>query len=333
MDFLKKNWGLVLCTMIFIILTGFLAYMIFRETGNYKLAKAECEKLDGNFKKMNSTGWKVKCDASNRLENAIIAQGNEEKARSHYEKLRNELYRRYAVTTENLPENDNQAKEELARQLSILRSNVARKKIEWREETGGPGIFFIGLRDKSAPLAPDEYPLIFRQLQIYVKLVNHIISSDIKTVNFLTFPRQLKTEDSGDYTVTPVKLSVESNGAKLQNLVNSLTDDPNLLFFIRSMEFLVPDSQSSDGAYSEIVYRRSQHQNELSANQGGGRRGTPGMNPSRLRAPIGGSSSLKEEDLVAEAPKRQDFLVFNTPVVIRLVLNLDLMEFKNPSAE
>lgn len=362
MDFIKKNWGLLLCALLFLAAVVFL---IVRTMG-YQSAVQEVEKQIQNdqswFKTVNKSGWKVTPDKQGRLENAAIAKANKEAAEGHYAELKANLARRFNFIP-TLPANSVQAQEMLNRKLHELAEFVlVEHKINWipgdtsgqsANRGGGGSAFaaaqprgvggrFTNLAHQSTPLAEKDFEPIFRQLMVYEKLIRHIAAADIKVVHELTFPRWLTTEDAGDYTITPILLTVEGETANIQKLVNNLTNDPTMLFFIRSMQLFAPSSTQEITEYMDIAVERRKALNEqqssiFNGNQQSGDNNNRGSNPYGGRSDgsvtvSGGANGTNrtytEDQLVAEEPKRQDYLVFRTPRVVRVSLNLDLLEYK-----
>ena len=340
MDFIKKNWGLVLCSAIFLAVVGFLGVMIYSERQKYNASEKAISTLDGNFSKMNKAGWKV----DRKRENAIVAEKNADVAKGHYDDIVRKLFEHSAFELPELPENYITAQERLDSELRAMQVEVLREKINWQEavmdsSTRRPGGRFIALSKQATPIPNADFPAIFRQMLIYKKLVSHIIGANIKTVNAVSFPRWLKTEDAGEYTITPVIISVESDLKNIQKLVNGLTNDATMLFVIRSMNFSVPNTadDSGRGSFNEAAVEQGQlvdeknreRLSEMGGQPGGGdfsRRS--GMSSRTQSGRIGGRN---EDGLVEEEPKRQDYLVLRSPYIVRLDLNLDLLEYKNPS--
>ena len=93
MEFLKKNWGLLLCTIVFVALMVYQVMQIANYRKEYTENESKVEQDAKWFKEMNSSGWKILPDGE-RLENALIAKDNEEKAVGHSDDLFKQLLRR-----------------------------------------------------------------------------------------------------------------------------------------------------------------------------------------------------------------------------------------------
>lgn len=358
MEFLKKNWGLLLCVVVFIALMVFQMMQILKYQKEYASNESKVEEADKWFKTMNSAGWKVTPNADNVLENAQIAMENKEIAVGHSEEIQRQLVKRYSFKPV-LPNNYVQAQEELDRRLSIITDYLlVQNKIQWNCGTPIGGRFYT-LAQQPEPIPQSDFKNIFRQLMIYEKLLRHIVSSGAKAIDTLEFPRWLVTEEESDYTITPIIISVEADAETIQKLVNNLSYDPTMLIFIRNMDFQVPASANPAEEYLDVVIQRRSELDQvlaakLSAAQGnndrmGGMGGMgAGMGPmgdmgmGRNRGlggmdsmGMGSSATAQNIDaayLVHEDDKRQNYLIFRTPRLIQLNLTLDLLEYKEPES-
>lgn len=432
MEFLKKNWGLLLCAVVFTALMVYQLLQIRKYQKEYADNQSKVEQAKSTINSMNSDGWKILPDSGdNQLKNAADADANRQTAENRNEEIREQLLKNYSIhlfeqtkfytmlakaqnggqninpdtldgrqnqatgssvdpamvlqravgndeiarkvfdqvfalpvkTSMILPADDTQAKGKLDQRLSRLDKYIWDNKIEWG--FGSPtNCYLYSLKESSQRLLPADFPAIFRQLLIYENLVQHIVSSGVKTVNTLEFPRGLATtEMESNLTVTPIILSVVGDETCIQQLVNNLSFDPNMLFVIRNMDFTLPADNTStnrndgDAEFNKIVYEKLTALNTLKANKeknnndfmtGGGRMGGMGgmpvmstMDDMMPRASGGfggnmGSTTVQNRDpnlMFYEPPKRQDYLVFHTPRKIQLNLTIDLLEFISSEEE
>ena len=329
MNFIKKNWALLLCAFVFLVLMGVLGFLIFSESKKFAASEAAIAKLEKNFNDMNKWQGGIRIDS--KRQNAVIAESNAEIAKNHYDEVAREIYKRYSFEVGVLPPSSSAAQESIRRVLESINRDIVKNKIIWREQRGLPGDFFIELCEQPTPIPEADFPAIFRQLQIYKKLVNHVIAAKIKVVNTIKFPRQLTLETSGDYTITPIIISVESEHQNIQNLVNHLSADQTMLMFIRSIGFSTPAANTPGGEFNRIV---SEKTSAIASDIMGGSAGSAqdGMGSRSARSSSSaGDSNRDKAGYVEENAKRQDFLVFRSPYIVRIDLNLDLIEFKNPT--
>ena len=359
MDFLKKNWGLLVCTIVFLGLMVFQSLQIMKYQKEYAASEAKVASDESWFKTMNSSGWKVTPNANNVLENAEIAMANKEVAVGHSEELRRQLVKRFSFNPA-VPRTFTEAQEELDRRLGLLTDYLlVQNKIQWN--CGIIGGRFATLAQSPDPIPASDFPKIFRQLMIYEKLIHLIVSSGVKSIDNLEFPRWLMTEEESEYTITPVTLSVTADTQTIQRLVNNLSFDPNMLFVIRNMDFFVPASAAPAEEFFDIVIQRRNEldqvlQAKLSAAQGnnnmnggmmgmngmgmagtgmndmGGRRGMMNAMDGMGMGTNARGQNIDPMQLVSEAPKRQDYLIFRTPRLIQLNLTLDLLEYLAPES-
>lgn len=356
MDFVKKNWGLLACTLIFVVILTIITVKIVGNRSEFAASEKKLKDDKAWFERVRKDGWEVQPNENGQYENVSIANDNRDIADSHYTDLKKILFNRFSFKPA-LPQNSVQAQEMLDRKLAeLVDYAIVQNKITWR-----PGILggrFRELATQDMPIKRDDFPVIFRQLLIYDKLIRLIVASKIKTVDILEFPNWLTIEDGEEYTTTPVIISVEADSKTIQDFVNNLVRDPNMLAFIRSMEFEAPSASAPLEEYWPVVLeRQAALMAEKSAILGAGASGTgfggaapveDGNSGSRRRASrrrnaetaassmssFSGISSdmltrqIDESFLVPVEPQRQNFLVFKTPRTIRLNLNLDIIEFK-----
>ncbi len=362
MEFLKKNWGLLICAIVFIALMVFQMMQIMKYQKEFAANESTVEEADKWFKQMNSAGWKVTPNENNVLENAEIAMANKEMAVGHSEEIQRQLIKRYSFRP-TLPANYVQAQEELDRRLSIITDYLlVQNKIQWNCGTPIGGLFY-SLAQQPEPIPQSDFPNIFRQLMVYERLLHHIVGAGVKNIYTLEFPRGLVSEEEGNYTITPIIISVEADAATIQKLVNNLSYDNTMLLFIRNMDFSVPASTVPAEEYFDVVLQRRAELDQVMAaklsaasgnndhmggmGMGGAGMGNMGMDmgmgmgTGRNRSMGGGmmdsmsgsgQNIINEAFLVHEDPKRQDYLVFRTPRMLQLNLTLDLLEYKEPES-
>jgi hypothetical protein len=356
MEFIKKNWGLLICIVIFLAGVVYLAIKIAEKNDEFEKSEAKIKEHKAWFQKVNSDGWRVKAADGNRLENVATAQKNKTTAEAHLADIKNELVRKYSFKPE-VPRNDADAKDRLGRRLKTLASLVISNKVIWESEYMGGEL--NTLATQSERINPEDFNAIFRQLEIYDRITRDIVAAGLPEVTHLSFPRKWGVEENGDYTITPVLVGVIGTPEALQKFVNTLTNDERMLCIIRNMEFSLPGNSAED-EFNEIVMGNNQEKEQLSltstgkdsSRENGGLRASGSRRSSRkstqtpaavsrssrssrnsnsMNSPegmIGGlSGNINEEDLVPEDPKRQDYLVFKSPRMLELRLNLDIIEY------
>ena len=360
MEFIKKNWGLLICIIVFIAGVIYLAIKIAGKNAEYAASEQKVAAHKAWFQKVNSDGWRITADDNNRLENTAIAQKNQATAEAHLKDIRSELIRRYSFNPE-IPRNDADAKNRLNKRLRALESLVIKNKVLWESENMGGALHDLAVQ--SDRINPEDFKAVFRQLEIYERMTRDIVESGIKEVTHLSFPRKWSVEENGDYTITPVLVGVTATPEVLQKFVNTLADDKRMLSIIRSIEFL-PAGENNEEIFNDIVMENQQESTQLNQNfdekqKDGAMLGSStrtSRRSSRSDAAMGVSSrssrrssaspamdapgsmgglngSYNEEDLVKEDPKRQDYLVFRTPRSLELRLNLDVIEYVDTEAE
>lgn len=357
MEFLKKNWGLLLCAVVFV---GVMIYQLSKITAYqaaYKASEAKITEAQNWFNTIRSEGLKILPEENGLLKNAEIADVNMALAESHSKQLHNQLRRDFAIPEDpslNLQDiTSDKVKELLGDRIQSLMDEAAANGIQWVKIPIADGLFDTIARERQ--IAPIKFKLIFRQLYVYEHVIRLIARSGVKQVNTVEFPRGLALDSNeADYTLTPIILSVEASPQIIQTLVNNITQDPNMFFIIRNMSFVAVQnnlsSESPELVFSNIVTQK--HSRLAKAQQdvyggngvagmgGSDRPGNGGremmgadMGVGYSRAPgssgTGASRPRDENWMVPEDARRQDYLIFRNPQrAIQLNLTLDLLEFK-----
>ena len=368
MDLIKKNWGILLCALVFLVALSFLLYRTFQYSKAYEESKQAVETQQQWFDALNKDGWRVTKGNNGELENAIIAEQNRQIAVGHYDNMKMELYKRFSFNPE-IPQNSTRAADLLDSKLSqITNLALVTYKMNFLDTIGGR---LAEINEGIEPLVEEDFKPIFRQLMIYEQLIYHLGRAGVKTVTLLDFPRSLQVEEDGDHTITPITLSFEAPSQVVQTLVNNLTNDRHMLFFLRNIsieattigqpqlefsqiallrrqilenkkaERLSPRAGAQDGmtgGRGENVRSSRRRNSEMSGTGRSSRRakraerreGVGMRRSSSAMEGLRGLMNIDEALLAWEDPKRQDNLIFRTPRSIAVELTLDLIEFNAP---
>ncbi|GEM_PF-4217255 len=267
MDFLKKNWGFVLCAIAFLVALGYLLVKTRGYVKEYNQGVASVEEERNWFKTLNSDGYRVKKDANGELENAVLAENNKDLAVGHYNNLISELYRRFCFEPE-IPANSTRAGEMLDQKLSQITEMVlVDYKMDFADTIGGK---LADINQGTEPLNARDFKPIFRQLMIYDEIVKHLGRAGIKVVTKLDFPRSLQVEEGTGYTITPIVLSVQGDSKTIQTLLNNMTNDRHMLFFIRNLSFYAVNAENPTMEYTQAAVIRKQYLDTKKAERLGG---------------------------------------------------------------
>jgi len=269
MYFIKKNWGLLLSAVIFLAVVGYLCVRMFGERSKYNAAVSQRNGVESWFKQVNSDGWKILGSKENRLENAEMAKYNKDVAVGHYTQIQQNLLEQFSFRP-NLPNTSSEAQDWLADKVDELNDYaLIQNKMSW----GDVGGRFNELAEQTQPIQQSDFPAVFRQLMIYERLIRHLALAGVKVVDDLYFPRWLATEDAGDYTVTPIVMAIQADATTIQTLVNNLTKDPTMLFFVRNMKFSAIAEDTPAEEYNAVVLERSDAATQRTQARMGGRGG------------------------------------------------------------
>ena len=124
MFFIKKNLGLLLCGLIFLVVVIMLTYrIIFVERKKYDAAVANLLSTENWFKQVNSDGWKILGSKEGNLENAQTARYNKDVAVGHYADIQRQLIENYSFIPQ-LPNTSSEAQDWLADKVDELTEYV-----------------------------------------------------------------------------------------------------------------------------------------------------------------------------------------------------------------
>ena len=293
MDLIKKNWGILLCTLVFLVALSFLLFRTFQYSKAYDESKKEIESQQAWFDTLNKDGWRVTKGNNGELENAIIAEQNRQIAVGHYNNLKMELYKRFSFEPE-IPQNSTRAADLLDTKLSqITDLALVTYKMDFQDTIGGK---LAEINEGIEPLVEEDFKPIFRQLMIYEQLVNHLGRAGVKTVSLLDFPRSLQVEEDGDHTITPITINFEAPSQVVQTLLNNLTNDRHMLFFIRNISFEATTIDQPQMEFSQIALLRRQMLDTKKAEKLGRGNGQNGMMGGRETSNVRSSRSSRRGD-------------------------------------
>ena len=293
MDLIKKNWGILLCTLVFLVALSFLLLRTFQYSKAYDESKKEIESQQAWFDTLNKDGWKVTKGNNGELENAIIAEQNRQIAVGHYNNLKMELYKRFSFEPE-IPQNSTRAADMLDAKLSqITDLALVTYKMDFQDTIGGK---LAEINEGTEPLVEEDFKPIFRQLMIYEQLVNHLGRAGVKTVSLLDFPRSLQVEEDGDHTITPIVINFQAPSLVVQTLLNNLTNDRHMLFFIRNISFEATTIDQPQQEFSQIALLRRQMLDTKKAEKLGRGNGQNGMTGGREASSARSSRSGRRGD-------------------------------------
>ena len=314
MDTIKKNWGFIVISLVFLIIIAFMVMKCSGTNDKLKNSKGEYEKklsyLDGVGKKQLKL----------TEENVKIAQKNSEVTNNGISTVHKTLMERFKL--------DNKVPGDAARSLIVLKEAILQmqKQLEENEIAldGKVEYFSFDSIAKSATLPPDkDLPLIFRQLTLVKEIVKVAIESKVASIDEIKRPMNLSAQEEADYTITPIEITVTASPENGQNFVNAMSNQENFLFFLRTIEINAPDAAT--GVVAELGSSSSSRDGmRMEINEEGGRSKNRRNKQDRDREQ---RSYSKNEGLVDVPLKRQELLVYGKKEV-SWKLRFDLIEPK-----
>lgn len=290
MDFLKKNWGLLLCSVICIAVFVVLIIKCFGARSAYMAAEQEVQEHNDFFNKVNKTNLTVTAE-DGELKNRDIAEANARIVAQHYQAMLSDCAERYKITPD-LSEmrriSSTKFREMIEERISVMGTRVLKAKINWMngEKVGD---VFNELFDAGKMVEDSRRKQqVLRNVEIYDRVVDMIVNSGVKTVIDFDLPREYKDEEKGYYRSTPMVLSLQGTSAQLQAFMNDMTYYKNLFCVIKSMGMELVDLDVPDVVFSPYMVERynvkAGREDGVNPAAGPGMTGIPGESRSSKRA-------------------------------------------------
>ena len=235
MEFVKKNWGLLVCSAIALIIAIFIVVKIFGAKGR---RDAEIAKTDGHisfFNKLKQAGFNLTEDSKGEIPNLRQSKANAAIAEEQFQELSRYLGQRYAFPV-TVPQNSPEAMREIREQLSSL----TQFNFDNKMEVHGVAVEYTAILQRGT-LQDTEIKPVFRNLLATKEILKIIADSGVKYVNYIRWPMGFTSRDEGTYVVTPVNISITAEPDVAQNFLNKMTDAPKMLFYIKDIVIDAPD--------------------------------------------------------------------------------------------
>ncbi|MBP1583718.1 MAG: hypothetical protein J6866_07170 [Victivallales bacterium] len=369
MEFVKKNWGLLACSVVALVIAIFLVWQIFSAV---KRRDEEVAKSDGHisfFNKLKQAGFNLTEDSKGEIPNLRQSKANAAIAEEHFQELSRYLGERYSFPV-TVPQTSPEAMREIREQFSKL----TQFNFDNKMEVHGVAVEYAPILQRGT-LQDTEIRPVFRNLQATKEILKIVADSGVKYVNYIRWPMGFTFREEGNYTVTPVNISITAEPDVAQNFLNKMTDAPKMLFYIKDIVIDAPDIFSQ--AYEERLGGSEDEDLEglqsLTSESGKGGRagmgmdggmggiggmgrmgrggrmgGGMGMDVGMGRGRMGGRMSRgglmgddsmarrkEKRNRIVQEPKRQNFLAFNNKE-ITMNVRFDFYEFlpvANPDEE
>jgi len=361
MEFVKKNWGLLACSVVALVIAIFLVVKIFSAV---KKRDEEAAKSDGHisfFNKLKQAGFNLTEDSKGEIPNLRQSKANAAIAEEHFQELSRYLGERYSFPV-TVPQTSPEAMREIREQFSKL----TQFNFDNKMEVHGVAVEYAPILQRGT-LQDTEIRPVFRNLQATKEILKIVADSGVKYVNYIRWPMGFTSRDEGTYTVTPVNISITAEPDVAQNFLNKMTDAPKMLFYIKDIVIDAPDifSQAYEERLGDSENEDMEGLQSLTSESGkGGRGGGMGMDAgmggmgrmgrsSRMggmgmdvgmggrmsRGGLMGDDSMarrkEKRNRIVQEPKRQNFLAFNNKE-ITMNVRFDFYEFlpvANPEEE
>lgn len=239
MDFIRKNWGLLLYSLGCLVLAGVVGFKVIQAR---RFAAAKQKALTDQLQWFDG----VKKD-NIRLskENERAAQDNRDRAERTFTDVRQTMASKYRVDPKN-PATPVEAVRALVAELGAM--NRMLDTAEPPVEYANCAYLSFEKRSQSKDLPPmEDVPKIFRQLRIVGEIVRIVRESHLVSLNAIERPLDLTVIEEDLYTATPVILNVTGTADQVQNFINAMVTPVNYLFFLRNISISTPD-QAPGGA-------------------------------------------------------------------------------------
>jgi hypothetical protein len=339
-DFLKKNWGLVLVSVLCFAGAVAVSWLLI---GAMKAADASKAKLDSEFKFFD-TVQKENVKLSD--ENRATAQQNEDWAKERFERLRSQLHAKYRIEVQ-FDADPYRAVQELRAKVNGLATRLDEAEIELT--TQSQYLSFEDYTQKNVMPRKEDMPELFRQFKIVEEIVAQAIQNKVAMINSIARPMLLQRRQDDLYHSIPIDLSVTGSAQAVSDFVNSFhSPAAKYLFFIRKVEFSSPDQAPGGvlgGTGTTGMGGMGGMDMGMEGGMGGGM-GMPSPRPGRRRGTMPGAEMGMETGAMpgmdggmgtgmggaAAMPvllTREQLLAFQDRY-ITAVVRLDLVEFTTP---
>jgi len=227
MDFIKKNWGLLLYSLGCLVLAVFIGLKI------SQAAKEASAKRKGLEEQLQWFSEVTKDKIKLTKENEKAAWANKDQAERKFDELRRTLATKYRIEPRH-PATSVEAvrnlQDEIRAMGRILES--AEPPVDFSK---CPALSFQARAQSKDLPSMDDVPKIFRQLRIVQEVVRIVAQSHVLALDSIDRPMDLALIEEDLYTATPVQMVVTGTADQVQNFINKMTTEANYLFFLRKL--------------------------------------------------------------------------------------------------
>jgi len=236
-DFIKKNWGLLLVCIVCLLATGAVAWRLAASLGAAKESRAKLDKELEFYKGVKQDNVKL------TEQNKATALQNADWAKDRFDRLRTELHKKFYIEVK-YDADPYVAVQQLLTGLDTLRTHLADAEIALSTQSQ-----YLSFEEYAAAnVTPKraDMPELFRQYKVVEEIVNQLIASKVAMVNQIGRPLLLQKREEDLYTSIPIDISVTGTSQSVSDFLNALHTTARYLFFIRKIEISSQD-QAPDG--------------------------------------------------------------------------------------
>ena len=239
MDFLKKNWGLLLYALGCLALAIVIGVNVRRAA---VLASTKRKALDEQLQWFQGV---KKDNLRLTIENERAALDNRDRAESRFTKLRLDMATKYRIDPRS-PATPVEAVRSLQEELRAITRMLdeAEPPVDYK---GCPYLSFQARATSKDLPAMEDVPKIFRQLYIIKEIASVVARSHLLSLVNIERPMDLAVIAEDLYTATPIAMTVTGTADQVQSFINKMTTEANYLFFLRNVTLSTAD-QAPNGA-------------------------------------------------------------------------------------
>jgi hypothetical protein len=239
MDFIKKNWGLLLYGL------GCLALAVVIGRNIHRAAKQASAKRQALDEQMQWFDGVKKDNFKLTQENESAARDNRDHAERKFTELRQDMANRYHIDPRS-PPTPVEAVRELQSELKAIGRMLT--EAEPPVDYQACPYFSFDARAASETLpSMEDVPKIFRQLRIVREIARIAAAAHLVSLDSIARPMDLNVIEEDLYTATPITLTVSGTADQVQTFINKMATEANYLFFLRNITLTTLD-QAPNGA-------------------------------------------------------------------------------------
>lgn len=345
MNAIKNNWGFFLISFICLLVAG---YLVMKCSGSMNELRSNQEQYEKNRSYLEGVGKK---NLKLNSENQVFAKRNADNTSAKILDVHKEMMERFKLHYD-VPENATGAIQELRAAIQDMQKLFEDNGIEL--DTKAENFSFDNIvKSNQLPVMEDLDP-IFRSLTIIRQIVKVAVDTHIIALTDLNRPMGINIQEEGEYTVTPIEMTIVASSERGQAFVNAMSQQKNYLFFLRTVSidaFDTPTEEAKDlnikssssigmdsmGGAGRASARRSSRNSESAMDEGGSRRSSRRQaressrdtGRDRRRSNNMGNDSRLDDDGRVEIPlKRNELIAFEPNKETTWTLRFDFIEPK-----